>query len=117
MSCDHRSCGIAEKVWLPYTFRDRKCGLKPHSFCIKCGSIKNLSSEKPRDIGYYINVVSDLGKRIKISQSQVRLIAQELDRLEIGDKYTIDRYTQEQLFIKIAKKYLNVSEQLIKSAL
>ena len=82
-----------------------------------CGSIKNLSSERPREIGYYMNAISYLSKKIKISQSQVRLISQDLDRLELGDKYTIDRYTQEQLFIKIVKKYTNVSEQLIKSAL
>ena len=76
MSCDHTSCGLAEKVWLPYIFRGRECGLKPHPYCVKCGAVKNLSSEKPREIGYYMNVISDLGKRIKISQVQIRLIAQ-----------------------------------------
>jgi hypothetical protein len=79
--------------------------------------VKNLSSEKPREIGHYMNVVSDIGKTIKISQAQVRLIALELNELEFGDRYTIDRYTQEKLFIEIVKKYLNLSEQRIQSAL
>lgn len=117
MKCDHIGCGLAEKVWLPYTFKGRECGLKPHPYCIKCGAVKNLSSEKPRDIGYYMNVISEVGKRIKISQAQIRLIAQELNRLELNDKYAIDRYTQETLFIQVAKRYLNISDQLIKSLL
>lgn len=111
MSCEHESCGTTEKIWLPYSFRERHCGLKPHLYCVKCGLIRNISSERPRNIGYYINVVAALKSEFKVTKIQMRLISQELERCCIEDTYGIDRYLQENLFIQIVRKYLNVPEQ------
>jgi hypothetical protein len=80
---------------------------------VECGAVKNLSSERPRNIGYYMNVIAEMGRRIKISKVQVRLIVQEMERLEFDDKYALDRQQQEKLFIEIIKKYIDVPEHVI----
>jgi hypothetical protein len=84
---------------------------------VECGAVKNLSSERPREMGYYMNVIADLGCKTKISQSQIRLIAKEIERLELDDKYAMDRHQQEKLFIEIVRKYIHVTKQAISNLL
>ncbi len=112
-SCEHKNCGSGEKVWLPYIFDGRDRGLKPHPYCSDCGMAKNLSSQRPRDLGYYMNIVGKLGKRFKITKIQIRLIAQEMERQEMDDAYGLDRKQQEKLFVNIIIKYLNVPERAV----
>jgi hypothetical protein len=115
--CEHESCGSAEKVWLPYFFQGRELGLKPHPFCSKCGAVKNLSSERPRDLGFYMNVIVALSKDYKIAQVQKRLIALEMEKLNLNDKYALDRHQQENMFIKIVRMYVNIPEAIMCSLL
>jgi hypothetical protein len=112
--CNHHSCGDKEKVWLPYKYNDLDCGLKPHLYCTQCGIVKIASSDKPRRLGYYINVVAAIGQEFKVTKVQMRLIALELQRLQIDDIYSIDGCHQEKLFIEAVRKYVNVSEQNIR---
>jgi hypothetical protein len=111
--CDHKSCGGSEKVWLPYFYRGRERGLKPHPFCADCGLVKNLSSERPRDVGYYMNVLSVLGQRYKVVQVQKHLVAMEMERLALDDGYGMDRKMQEKLFVEIVTRILNVPERAV----
>lgn len=111
--CQHESCGSGEKVWLPYYFRGRERGLKPHPYCILCGEVKNLSIEKPRELGYYMNILASLGKRYKIAKVQIRLIALDMEREELTDAYGLDRYQQEKLFVDIVTKNLNIPERVV----
>ncbi len=111
--CEHRNCGSSEKVWLPYFFEGRERGLKPHPYCAECGLVKNLSSQRPRDLGYYMNIVGELGKRFKITQIQIRLIALEMAKQEMDDPYGMDREQQEKLFVNIVIRYLNVPERVV----
>lgn len=115
--CEHKSCGSSEKVWLPYVFQGRELGLKPHPYCSDCGAVKSLSSERPREIGFYVNIVVALSKDYKIAQVQKRLIALEMIKLELDDKYALDRHQQEKLFIEIVKKYVNVPEVILRGKL
>jgi hypothetical protein len=112
-ACEHKSCGSNEKVWLPYFFEGRERGLKPHPYCADCGLVKNLSSERPRSIGFFINVIAELGRHHKIAQIQTRLIVQEMEELELDDKYGMDRHQQERLFVDIAIRVLNVPERAV----
>ncbi len=112
-SCEHKNCGSSEKVWLPYNFDGRERGLKPHPYCSDCGLVKNLSSQRPRDLGYYMNIIGELGKRYKITQIQTRLIALEIDKQELFDAYGLDRKQQEKLFVNIVTKHLNIPERII----
>lgn len=111
--CEHRISGSKEKVWLPYYYEGRDRGLKPHPYCTECGLIKNLSSERPKGLGFFMNVIAELGKRHKIAQVQIRLIALEMERLSLEDKFGMDRMQQEKLFIEITTRILNVPERAV----
>ena len=110
MACTHVSCGNSEKVWLTHTYQGRECGLKPHNYCLKCGLVMNLSSDKPRNIGYYMNVLSALGKEVNVTKVQMRLIFLKMKRCNLDDGYGISRYQQEKIFVDIVIEYLNVPE-------
>jgi len=115
--CEHKSCRNAEKVWLPYVFQGRECGLKRHPYCSECGAVKNLSSERPRKIGFYVNIVMALSKDYKIAQVQKRLIAMEIIKLDLEDNYALDRHQQEKLFLEIVRKFVNIPEVILRSQL
>lgn len=106
--CEHKISGSREKIWLTYYFEGRERGLKPHPYCTECGLIKNLSSEKPRSVGYFMNLIAELGSRHKIAKIQIRLIALEMERLALDDKFGMDRKQQEDLFVEITTRILNV---------
>ncbi len=114
MRCNHNSCGDREKVWLPYKYNNLDRGLKPHLYCTHCGVVKTSSSDKPRRLGYYINIVAALSNEIKVTKVQMRLISLELQKLQIDDIYSIDRRLQEKLFIEAVQKYVRISEQYIR---
>ena len=102
---------------MPYVFQGRELGLKPHPYCSECGVIKNLSPERPREIGYYMNVLVALSNDYKIAQVQKRLVALEMQKLELDDSYSLDRHQQEELFIDIVRKYVNVPEFILRGKL
>ncbi len=112
--CDHKDCGAKEKVWLPYNYKGLERGLKPHVFCIKCGLVKSSSSDKPRRLGYYKNIVAALSEIVKITKVQMRLISIDLEKNGIDDIYSMDKCCQEALFIEVVRRYVNVSEQIIR---
>ena len=112
-ACEHKISGSREKIWLTYYFEGRERGLKPHPYCIECGLIKNLSSEKPLSIGYFMNIIGELGIRHKIAQIQTRLIALEMERLALDDKFGMDRKQQEDLFVEITTRILNVPARAV----
>lgn len=114
MSCNHELCGNIQKVWLPYEVRGHLKGLKSHPFCLHCGAVKNISSDRARPLGYYMNILSHLG----ITNVQIRLIAKEMEGLgDFDDGFSISSFLQEQVFIRIVKKYSNLSENSIRGAL
>jgi hypothetical protein len=115
--CKHKDCGSGEKIWLPYIHRGRARGLKPHPYCIHCGYVKNLSPEKPRDVGYYMNLLACMGNQYKIAKVQMRLIAFEMQKEHLSDAYAMDRHQQEKLFIKIVRRTLNIPERKLQELL
>jgi len=113
-NCEHKKIsGCREKIWLPYYYKGRDRGLKPHSFCTDCGLIKNLSSDRPRGIGFYMNVLAELGKHYKIAKVQTRLIALEMQKQALDDKFGMDRQQQEVLFVEITARILNVPRRAV----
>ncbi len=114
MSCNHELCGNIQKVWLPYEVRGHLKGLKSHPYCLQCGVVKNISSDRARPLGYYMNILSHLG----ITKVQTRLIAKEMEDLgDFDDAFSISSFLQEQIFIRIVKKYSSLSENAIIGAL
>ncbi len=111
--CEHKISGSREKIWLPYYFEGRERGLKPHPYCIECGLIKNLSSERPRSIGYFMNIIAEIGIRHKVAKIQTRLIVQEMERLALDDKFGMDQMQQENLFVEITTRILNIPARAV----
>ena len=111
-NCKHECCGTAEKVWLPYELEGRSRGLVPHSYCIHCGVVKNISPDKAKRMGYYTSILARLG----ITKVQIRLIAKELERIQdFDDVYSMTRSEQEEVFINAVKKYSKVREDTIRA--
>ncbi|MBK5191519.1 MAG: hypothetical protein JJE19_08510, partial [Methanosarcinales archaeon] len=99
-NCKHESCGAAEKVWLPYEYVGRSRGLKPHSYCIHCGVVKNISDDKAKPMGYYTNRLA----RLPITKVQIRLIVKELENMAFDDVYFTTRTEQERIFSGVVQK-------------
>ncbi|MBU3967236.1 MAG: hypothetical protein KKG76_07690 [Euryarchaeota archaeon] len=117
MKCEHKSCGNKEKVWLPFTSREIEHGLKSHPYCVHCGAVKNISSDMPKRIGYYINIISHIRKNFRISDVQVRLIVNELITEDFEDPYWTTRSAQERMFLAALNKYCNLPENAVKPLL
>jgi len=77
MSCNHELCGNIQKVWLPYEVRGHLKGLKSYPYCLQCGMVKNISSDRARPFGYYMNILPHLG----ITKVQTRLTAKKYSSL------------------------------------
>lgn len=117
LKCDHIDCGNVEKVWLPYFLRDHPIVLKSHPYCIHCGMVKNIGSDRAVGVGYFINALSRIEKYIKLPGSSVRmrLVAKDLENIEdFEDDYSMSKYAQEKTFIKIIKKHYQLPENTIK---
>ena len=124
MSCAHKSCGIAEKVWHPYEIAGVKNGVKPHSYCIRCGTLKRVSSssDRSKSIGYYINALTEIlktpGEKKRITKVQIRLIVKELEGMaDFCDTYWVTKSAQDGMFIRVVQKYCKISEGFLKSFL
>jgi hypothetical protein len=121
--CVHESCGIAEKVWHPHEIAGVKNGVKPHSYCIRCGTIKRVSSssDRPKNIAYYIKVLTEILKtpcKKRITKVQIRLIVKELEGMaDFCDMYWVTKSAQEGMFIRVVQKYCNITEGVVKSFL
>ena len=116
LKCEHLDCGNHEKVWLPHIIREDMCGLKSHPYCIKCGIVKNIGSDRAKGIGYFINVLSRLEKHLKLPGSTVRmrLSVKELEKLEdFEDIYSMSKHTQEKVFTSVVKKYYQIPDNTI----
>ncbi len=114
MSCNHKICGNTQKIWLPYGVRGHIKGLKPHPYCLLCGSVKDISSDRAKSLGYYMNILANL----PLKKVQIRLIAKDMEDIgDFEDGFSISSYIQEQIFINIIKKYSGLSEHTIKAAL
>ncbi len=120
MKCEHLDCGCNEKVWLPHILREDPCGMKSHPYCVHCGTVKNIGSDRAKGKGYFMNVLSNIDKHLRIPGSSVRmrLVAKELERIEdFEDIYSMSKYAQERVFINIIRKYYQVPERTIEQFL
>jgi hypothetical protein len=120
LKCDHIDCGNLEKVWLPYILREQHIGLKSHPYCVHCGMVKNIGSDRAKSIGYFINVISLIDKKLKLPGSSVRmrLIAKDLENIQdFDDAYSMSRYGQEKIIIGLLKKYYQIPEKTIQEFL
>ena len=97
--------------------------VKLHPYCRRCGTFKNVSSDRGKSIGFFVAVLyklkSYLGKRgYKISEAQIRLITKELEKMEdFNDLWWITFSKQKDIFIDVVRKYVKVSKDILENFL
>ncbi|RLI81589.1 hypothetical protein DRP04_05750 [Archaeoglobales archaeon] len=95
--------------------------MKLHPYCNKCGTLKNVSSDRGKKIGYFVMTLSKLRRVLerrgyKISEAQIRLIVKELSETEgFDDIWWITFSKQKEIFIQTVRKYIRVSRELLES--
>lgn len=125
MVCSHISCAPDKGAWLPIiTHIGLNLQIRKHPYCEECGIIKNIGGDKARSIGFYTNALIDMKEHInrrhkripKITQTQVRLIAKELESNDLfNDNYGSNLNIQINKFVEDVKKYRpDLSEDFIK---
>ena len=115
VSCNHDSCGREKRVWLP-TGKQNISEVVLHSWCKHCGLIKNISDDRPHNIGYWMNILSRISNHFPIKKVQKRLISQELKNHDcFDDLYGITGSAQKEMFNRILRKYCNINIQSINS--
>ena len=115
--CSHKSCKVNKKVWLPVKYNEIS-DILPHSWCIHCGLVKNISDDRPKELYYWLNMINLLAKQFSLKQVQKRLISKEIIDSEcFNDSYGITGSAQKQFFINLVKKYSKISETSINSLL
>jgi hypothetical protein len=117
MRCVHRGSG---KVWLP---RLDNSITVPHPVCGRCGSVKNVTSDRGRGLGYYVNVLYEIKRylekrRGKLTEAQIRLITKRLEEVDgFEDVYWIRGSTQKSMFTRAVTEYTGLSCSFVESFL
>jgi len=107
-ACSHKVCGKEKNIWFPT--KDRYSSVKRHVYCINCGRIQNISDDRPRPVGYWMNKLGSLSFDLDLTQCQKRLIAKEIENTEyFHDTFSSFGSGQKALFIKIVSSYCDAS--------
>ncbi|MFW6185380.1 MAG: hypothetical protein ACOC5C_01755 [Halobacteriota archaeon] len=96
--------------------------LKKHPYCVRCGTVKNISSDRGKKTGYFVNVIHSIKEHMErkdyiVTQAHTRLIIKEFEERGLGDSYSLRYSTQRKVFTELVKKYLRVSEDTVKNFL
>ena len=105
MTCNHQDCKTNQKVYLPSN--NTSSTTSKHPYCTKCGVVKNISTDRGKKLGYFINCLAKMRNRKLIpSHSQFRLIVKEIkEAWEFDDLYSARKTGQDQIVIEIVMKY------------
>ncbi|HEX9708650.1 MAG TPA: hypothetical protein VGB42_01535 [Candidatus Thermoplasmatota archaeon] len=110
---EHADCGHEEMVWLPPSSREvEQRPLVRKSFCLRCGLVRNVGSDRARPIGYWVQVVIRIRNALerehrrsphaiaKLPAAQVRLILRDiLSTPGFDDPYAMTKSAQVELVL------------------
>ncbi len=111
--CEHTS---GEKDWLELIKGKNRLTLAPHPLCEDCGLVRNIGPDRPRKMGYFMEVLSKLeryleeesnkGGKSKLIEAQKRLIVKDMQEEDIfQDLYGTMASAQKERFIELIQKY------------
>ncbi len=107
----HQSCGREERIWFPTA-----CGEVAHPWCVKCGVVKNISDDKAKRMGYWINILTEIANYFGIAKVQQRLAIKALEAYDgFEDTYAMTGSAQKKIFAEIVKKYFKLNERTVYS--
>jgi len=104
MQCDHKM--VKKGAYLPAYVDGIRSTVKNHAYCCDCGVVKVSGPDRGRGPGFFMSVLSDVARRCRLSEVQVRLISNEIKNDELftdpfGSYYTFQKVR----FIEIIRKY------------
>jgi len=125
VECCHESCGREHRIWLPETIarsegratsNSGRSDVSLHYWCALCGCVQNMSDDRPKKMGYWINILSKMAREFSITQSQKRLVIKELESNDLfEDMYGTTGSAQKEVFVEAVKKYCKLCESTIDS--
>jgi len=115
---EHVDCGHDEQVWLPpSSVQVEQRALVRKSFCLRCGLVRNVGSDRAQPIGYWTGAVVRIRAALerehkrsphsiaKLPVAQVRLILKEmLATPGFDDPYAMTRTAQVELVLRAVWK-------------
>ena len=106
--CSHHVCGREKSVW--FHTKDCYSSVKKHTYCTTCGVIQNISDDRPKAIGYWMNKLGFLCSELGITHCQKRLIAKEIETNEyFTDSFGSFGSCQKELFKRIVSSHCDTS--------
>lgn len=113
VTCTHQSCGYGERLWLP-TAEDTRSDARPHPWCVRCGLLKNISDDRPKKLGYWMNILAKISHDFSLKQCQRRLLSKQIADMDcFHDLYGVTFSSQQQVFLSSLKKLIRVNEQAV----
>jgi hypothetical protein len=115
---EHVDCGHEEMVWLPpSSAKVEQRALRRKSFCLQCGMVRNVGSDRALPIGFWTSAVIRIRNVLerehrraphaiaKLPAAQVRLILREMIATPgFDDPYAMTRSAQVELVLKAIHK-------------
>ena len=106
--CSHQVCGRENSIWV-HT-KDRYSSVNKHLYCMSCGVIQNISDDRPKALGYWMNKLGSICCELGLTQCQKRLIAKEIENNGyFNDTFGSFGSCQKELFIRILSSYCETS--------
>ncbi len=114
ITCKHESCGREARVWLPTDSIASEVVL--HPWCKHCGIVKNISDDRPKNIGYWMNNLAKISNQFSLKKVQIRLVSKYLEAHNyFNDLYGITGSAQCEVFIKTVYRICKISKHSIDS--
>lgn len=124
--CFHKDCGREQRIWLPETNVSSNDSRTPsstgrsdialHHWCVLCGCIQNISDDRPKKMGYWINILALMAREYSLTQSQKRLVIKALEFNEFfEDMYGTTGSAQQEIFVKTLQNYSKLDKKTIDS--
>ena len=115
---EHVDCGHEEMVWLPPSSAlVEQRPLVRKSFCLRCGLVRNVGSDRARPIGFWTSAIVRIRNALerehkraphaiaKLPAAQVRLILKEMIATPgFDDPYALTKSAQVELVLKAIHK-------------
>ncbi len=110
MPHEHRECGTRERVWLAKDGGSSASAAK-HPYCVRCGTVRNLTWPKAKPLGYYLSGVAALKEYLerspihpKLARVQGHLITTRLAaRHEFEDPYGVSGQAQIDAYLGVIR--------------
>lgn len=126
--CCHEVVHKDKSIWIkPARNQDVHSPVLRRPYCKKCGRIKYMGSSPAKKMGFYINLLKEIQKKLdimhkrqitrhKLTNVQMRLIIKDLKNdIDFQDRFSNYRSSQLTFFKETLRKYCPVDEEIIDS--